>query len=71
MFPYFVGVPGVLSVQPDKNFESENKNYGGLSLSLMWISLSYISNFVCLPSKQSYIHHPLRVYILSVERIAL
>ncbi|KAK7814623.1 organelle rrm domain-containing protein 1, partial [Quercus suber] len=24
------GVPGVLSVQLDKNFESENKNYGGL-----------------------------------------
>ncbi|KAK9283140.1 hypothetical protein L1049_011371 [Liquidambar formosana] len=23
------GVPGVLSVQPDKNFESENKDYGG------------------------------------------
>ncbi|CAK7325253.1 unnamed protein product [Dovyalis caffra] len=26
------GIPGVLSVQPDKNFESENKDYGGLSL---------------------------------------
>ena len=29
----FLGVPGVLSVQPDKDFESENKDYGGLSLS--------------------------------------
>ncbi|XP_050281846.1 organelle RRM domain-containing protein 1, chloroplastic-like isoform X3 [Quercus robur] len=27
-----VGVPGVLSVQLDKNFESENKNYGGNNL---------------------------------------
>lgn len=26
------GVPGVLSVQPDKNFESENKDYGGNNL---------------------------------------
>ncbi|XP_065630159.1 organelle RRM domain-containing protein 1, chloroplastic-like [Quercus suber] len=26
------GVPGVLSVQLDKNFESENKNYGGNNL---------------------------------------
>ncbi|PNT22231.2 hypothetical protein POPTR_008G022280v4 [Populus trichocarpa] len=25
----FLGVPGVLSVQPDKNVESENKDYGG------------------------------------------
>lgn len=24
------GVPGVLSVQPDENFDSDNKNYGGL-----------------------------------------
>ena len=30
MLPYGVGVPAVLSVQLDKNFESENKNYGGL-----------------------------------------
>ena len=30
MLPYGVGVPGVLSVQLDKNFESENKDYGGL-----------------------------------------
>ena len=29
----FLGVPGVLSVQPDKNVESENKDYGGLLLS--------------------------------------
>lgn len=33
----FVGVPGVLSVQPDKNFGSENKDYGGESLSLFWL----------------------------------
>ncbi|KAF7820367.1 organelle RRM domain-containing protein 1, chloroplastic [Senna tora] len=26
------GVPGVLSVQPDNNFESENKDYGGSNL---------------------------------------
>ena len=39
MLPDGVGVPGVLSVQLDKNFESENKDYGGL----------YVSNniFVC------------------------
>lgn len=30
MLPYGVGVPGVLSLQLDKNFESENKDYGGL-----------------------------------------
>ncbi|CAL5380190.1 unnamed protein product [Camellia sinensis] len=24
------GVPGVLSVQPDKNFDSDNKNYGAM-----------------------------------------
>ena len=30
MLPYGVGVPGVLSVQLDKNYESENKDYGGL-----------------------------------------
>jgi len=29
----FLGVPGVLSVLPDKDFESENKDYGGVSLS--------------------------------------
>lgn len=28
------GVPGVLSVQPDENFGSENKDYGGVSPSL-------------------------------------
>ncbi|CAB4268676.1 unnamed protein product [Prunus armeniaca] len=27
------GVPGVLSVEPDKNWESENKDYGDLSIS--------------------------------------
>jgi hypothetical protein len=32
MLPYGAGVPGVLSVQPDKNFESENKDYRGFSL---------------------------------------
>uniref|UniRef100_A0A7N2LGI2 RRM domain-containing protein n=1 Tax=Quercus lobata TaxID=97700 RepID=A0A7N2LGI2_QUELO len=32
MLPDGVGVPGVLSVQLDKNFESENKNYGGNNL---------------------------------------
>jgi hypothetical protein len=29
----FLGVRGVLSVQPDKNDESENKDYGGLLVS--------------------------------------
>lgn len=29
----FVGVPGVLSIQPDENFGSDIKNYGGLSSS--------------------------------------
>ncbi|KAM3282808.1 organelle RRM domain-containing protein 1, chloroplastic isoform X1 [Capsicum chacoense] len=28
------GVPGVLSVQPDENFDSDNKNYGGGNLKL-------------------------------------
>ncbi|PRQ56971.1 hypothetical protein RchiOBHm_Chr1g0343151 [Rosa chinensis] len=27
------GVPGVLSFQPDKSYDSDNKNYGGFTLS--------------------------------------
>lgn len=32
---YGTGVPGVVSVQPDNNFESEIKDYGGLPHSLL------------------------------------
>lgn len=32
MILYAAGVPGVLSVEPDKNWESENKDYGGFLL---------------------------------------
>ncbi|KAL6289309.1 hypothetical protein ACE6H2_006819 [Prunus campanulata] len=32
MILYAAGVPGVLSVEPDKNWESENKDYGGKNL---------------------------------------
>ena len=46
MLPYSVGVPGVLSVQPDKNFLSENKDYGGLSLCLIKQKLCHIYLFV-------------------------
>lgn len=34
------GVPGVLSVRPDENFESDNKDYGGLSSSLISLALN-------------------------------
>lgn len=29
---FYAGVPGVLSVQPDSNYESDHKDYGGLIL---------------------------------------
>lgn len=29
MLPYGAGVPGVLAVESDKSFDSENKDYGG------------------------------------------
>lgn len=32
ILPHSAGVPGVLSVLPDKNFESLNKDYGGIFL---------------------------------------
>lgn len=48
MILYAAGVPGVLSVEPDKNWESENKDYGGFYFSnldmifheqyLLWLS---------------------------------
>lgn len=32
MLPFTTGVPGVSSVELDRNFESENKDYGGFYL---------------------------------------
>lgn len=34
------GVPGVLSVRPDENFESNNKDYGGLSFGFISLAVN-------------------------------
>lgn len=34
------GVPSVLSVQPDENFASDNKNYGGLPIPLIFLAFT-------------------------------
>ena len=41
MLPYGLGVPSILFVMPYKNFELENKDYGGLSLIFFFLINNY------------------------------